>query len=270
MNLVQIHQTLASEPLILTPQSHASLVRIFTEHRNRDKAAREGVDMCGEKVELPQAELDHDGIMHIPVNGPIGRGLGAFEKGAGAIDVQDILDDLEEAEGNPDCRAIIFHFDSPGGMYSGTPELADEIMECSKPTAAYIPGMACSGGYWLASACNFVCATKSADLGNVGVYCYLLDQTEQFKAEGLKPMLITSGEYKGMGAPGIPLDQVQIQHLQDRVDEMANQFCSHVMERRPLVNMDDLRGQCFKAQSALAKGFIDMIVPDLDAVVALF
>ena len=91
-----------------------------------------------------------------------------------------------------------------------------------------------------------------------------------FKAEGLKPMLITSGEYKGMGAPGIPLDQVQIQHLQDRVDEMANQFCSHVMERRPLVNMDDLRGQCFKAQSALAKGFIDMIVPDLDAVVALF
>ena len=132
MNLVQIHQTLASEPLILTPQSHASLVRIFTEHRNRDKAAREGVDMCGEKVELPQAELDHDGIMHIPVNGPIGRGLGAFEKGAGAIDVQDILDDLEEAEGNPDCRAIIFHFDSPGGMYSGTPDSGTRLNKSRK------------------------------------------------------------------------------------------------------------------------------------------
>ena len=61
------------------------------------RSKREGVDVCGQSVELDQAEMV-DGVMHIPVNGPIGRGLGAFEKGAGAIDVGDIWDDVEAAD----------------------------------------------------------------------------------------------------------------------------------------------------------------------------
>ena len=36
--------------------------------------------MSGSEVEIPQAEL-RNGIMHIPITGPIGMGLGKFEKG---------------------------------------------------------------------------------------------------------------------------------------------------------------------------------------------
>lgn len=269
MNYTQILETLTEHPLILTPSSHASLMRIFEEHRSGEKTAREGEGFCGEVIELEQAGMDENGIMHIPVNGPIGRGLGKFEKGAGAVDVGDIESELDTAEEDTACRGVIFHFDSPGGMYSGTPELADRIMRCEKTTVAFIPGLACSGGYWLASACDIVTATKSADVANVGVYCYLLDQSARYAAAGVKPILVSSGDYKGMGVPGIPFSKAQLAHLQDRVNTMADTFYSHVETVRPDVARADMQGQCWKAPDALAKGFIDMIVPDLDAVISL-
>lgn len=269
MRLAQILATLTQEPLILMPAAHASLLRLFEEHREGGKIAREGTDMCGDKADIAQAEMI-DGIYHIPVNGPIGRGLGKFEKGAGAVDVADLSDEIVTAEEDPMCRGIIFHYDTPGGMYSGTPEIGNLIQRCDKMTAAYIPGMCCSGGYWQAASCDVICATVSADIANVGVYSYSLDRSAQYAAAGIKPVLVTSGDFKGMGAPGIPLNKAQLQHLQDRVDEMAQSFYAHVQSCRPDVQMEDMRGQAFKSQSALAKGFIDLIVPDLDAVTALF
>lgn len=268
MKYQQILSALIEEPMVLTPTTHASLVTLFERHQNRERIDREGVDDCGEKVELEQAQLI-DGIMHIPVNGPIGRNLGQFEKGAGCVDVGDITEEIDKAEEDPMCRGIVFHFDSPGGMYSGTPECANRIAQCEKPTAAFIPGMACSGAYWLAVACDMVCATISADIGNVGVYCYLLDWSETYKQAGVKPELITSGQYKGMGSPGIPLTKVQREHLQERVNEMADQFYQHVQTNRPDVQLEDMQGQCWKAPAALDKGFLDMIVQDVDEVVEM-
>jgi len=269
MKLPAILATLTQEPLILTPATHASLIQIFRDHRSADRAEREGVDWCGNEVDLEQSEMV-GGIMHIPINGPIGRGLGKFEKGAGAVDVGDISDEIDTAEADPNCKGIIFHIDCPGGMYNGTPELGERIMRCEKQTAAFIPGMACSGGYWIASSCDIVCATVSADIANVGVYCYLLDNSAIYEREGIKPDLITSGAYKGMGAPGISLSKEQRAHLQDRVNEMAETFYSHVEARRPDVQRVDMQGQCFKASSALDRGFIDQIVSGIDDVEELF
>lgn len=267
MKYAAILSTLTQEPLVITPSSHASILKLFESHMN-GRSERNGVDICGDAVELEQAFME-DGIMHIPINGPIGRGLGKFEKGAGAIDVGDISDELDKAKSDPGCRAVILHIDSPGGMYSGIPELANEIMEFDKPIYAFIPGAACSAAYWLACACDMVCATTSADIGNIGVYCYLIDNSRQYKDAGLDPELITSGQYKGMGAPGIPLTDIQRQHLQDRVDEMAETFYSAVETARPGVSREDMQGQCFKAPSALEKGMVDEIVGEIDDVVAM-
>src|SRR5436853_5850122 len=122
MRLPQIIQTLTQEPLLMLPSAAASLLKLFEQHQafsaEAFKALREGTDWCGEAIEIPQAELI-DGIMHIPVGGPIGRGLGKFEKGAGAVDVDDVTDEINGAESDPMCRAILFDIDSPGGMVNG-------------------------------------------------------------------------------------------------------------------------------------------------------
>jgi hypothetical protein len=155
MKYHQIVAALLEEPLLITAGAHASLARLFEEHRTLDaeefKARREGVDYCGEEVELEQMEVI-DGIAHIPISGPIGKGLGKFEKGAGAVDVDDVMTELDEAEDDPNVRAIILDIDSPGGMVSGTPELADRVAACQKPVYAFTAGQMCSAAYWIACA----------------------------------------------------------------------------------------------------------------------
>lgn len=271
MKLPALLATLTEEPLLITPAAHAALLKLFTDHATLDaetfKAIREGTDICGEDVEIDQAELQ-DGVTIIPVGGPIGRGLGKFEKGAGAVDVDDIHDEIDAAEDDPDCHSIMFNIDSPGGMFSGTPELGDRIMACQKNTAAFIGGLGCSAAYWLASSCDIVMASRSADVANVGVYCYLLDNSKRYEALGIKPEVISSGKYKGMGAPGVPLTKDQRAHLQDRINEMAEMFYRHVEDTRGDVSREDMQGQAFKAETALSKGFIDHIVPNLSAALA--
>jgi signal peptide peptidase SppA len=272
MRLAALLATLQEEPLLITPSYHAVLLRLLNEHASLDpaqfRAAREGENLSGDKIEIPQAELI-DGITYIPIGGPIGVGLGKFEKGAGCVDCDDLTDELESAEENDQCQAILFDIDSPGGMFQGTPELADRIAQCPKTTGAFTAGMECSAAIWLASSCDYSFASKSADIGSIGVYCYLLDTSERYAAQGLKPEVIASGKYKGMGAPGIPLSADQRQHLQDRINESAEMFYQHIERMRPGVSREDMQGQTFKAETAVARGLIDYVVPNLAAAAAL-
>jgi len=251
----------------MKPEAAGSLLKLFEEHRSESpedfKALREGVDFCGEAIEIPQAELI-DGIMHIPVGGPIGRGLGKFEKGAGAVDVGDICDEIDRAEEDPNVRALCFEFDTPGGMVNGTPECADRILRCDKPTLAYCAGQMCSAGYWLGSSCDFMVATRSADIGSIGVYCPFLDQSELYKQYGLQVQVFSSGKYKGMGVPGTSLTKDQQQFMLMRVKEIASMFYAHVSSCRPDAQQDDMQGQVFLGEASLGKGLIDAVVTDMD------
>jgi ClpP class serine protease len=57
-----------------------------------------------------------NGVAIIPIGGPIGQGLGEFEKGAGAVDVDDVRAELDEAEEDEEVHTILLNFDTPGGM----------------------------------------------------------------------------------------------------------------------------------------------------------
>ena len=288
MKYHQIITTLTAEPLLITPATAISLFRLFERHaEGKDHvlaalpttsevwaaaldpiAQREGTGMCGEKVELAQMEIE-DGIAHIPIGGPVGRGLGSMEKGAGAVDVDDVAEELDQAEESDEVRAIILDIDSPGGMVSGTPELADRIAAVQKPIYSFSGGLIASAAYWLASATDAIFATKSADIGSIGVYIPWADFSEAYAKEGVKIELFTSGKYKGMGFPGTSLSAEQRGLLKDRVIDIANMFYAHVQANRPDVQDESMQGQTFKADKARDLGLIDEVVRDKGEVVDL-
>jgi signal peptide peptidase SppA len=268
----QILTTLTREPLLITPASAISLYQLFQQHATLDddafRAAREGTGVCGEKVDLAQMEII-DGVAHIPVSGPIGRGLGSFEKGAGAVDVGDITDELDLAEESDEVTLALMCFDTPGGMVSGTPELADRIAAFSKPIYAFTDGLIASAGYWLASSTDGIFATKSADIGSIGVYIPWMDTSEAYKKAGVKIELFTSGKYKGMGFPGTTLTPDQRALIQGRVAEIAGMFYAQVQMNRPGVEDETMQGQTFKADAAMENGLIDGVVQDKEALLEM-
>jgi len=274
MRFAQLLSVLTEKPLAITPAAHASLLKLFEDHlakpRGEFKAEREGTDWCGDKIEIDQAETI-GGICYIPIGGPLGRGLGSFEKGAGAVDYEDIADELDQFEENDAARAAILVFDSPGGMCQGLDACQKRILAVDKPIHSYSAGMLCSAAFGLACATDGIWTTSDCDVGSIGVLCYTIEASKRYADMGYKPILISSGIHKGAGAPGMPWTKAQLDLMQNEVDDLAEEFYQHVEASRGKDNVsrDDMQGQSFRGKVALQKGLIDGIVSGLEDVSAL-
>ena len=76
--------------------------------------------------------------------------------------VQEIVSQLRLAEKDKNVKAVLFKIDSPGGSTTASDILYHEIMkfkeETDVPVIALIMSVAASGGYYIASACDFIIA----------------------------------------------------------------------------------------------------------------
>ncbi|MEN6533357.1 MAG: S49 family peptidase [Bryobacteraceae bacterium] len=269
MRLPKLLETLTRTPLLIMPSSGDSILTLFNQHalmsRDDFRAAREGKDYCGEAVELEQMTVE-DALAMIPVKGPLGIGLDAFEKGAGATDYLDIMADIAAANENPQVENGVLVFDTPGGMFGGLPECADAIASSEKPMYAYVPpgGRVASAGMYLAAACSGRFLSPSSQAGSIGVYCAYTDLSEMAKQRGIAIKVFSSGIYKGMGVPGTSLTAEQEEYLQNEVMTLAKDFYDHIRGNLGEVPDDAMQGQMFRAAEAVALGFADEIVESLD------
>ena len=268
MKLQHLIQQVYYEPSLITSAAHAA-IRSLIEHRLVGDEARQGTDYCGDAVEIPGMEIV-DGIAHIPVAGAIGAKLSGFAKGRGAVDVADIEQELDQAEESPEVKAIVLDIDSPGGMVLGTPELADRIAQVDKPIMSFSNGMIASAAYWLASATDAIYTTRTANSGSIGVYQAIYDESRAFEAQGVKVELIKAGKLKGMGYPGVPVNDATREHLQAGVNRIYGMFTEHVRNFRGDVDSAHMQGQLFMGPEAVSNGLIDAIVRNKAEAIASF
>ena len=273
MKLPKLLETLTRTPLLMAPGAAESILALFQQHAAlpaEDFAAkRTGKDFCGNAVDLEQMAIE-DGTAIIPIKGPLGIGLGDFEKGAGATDYEDIIKDLRSAGGNDLVKRAILYFDSPGGMMGGLPETTgaiEDFRDSGREIYSFVGagGAAASAAYWLAAATDGIFLSPSAQAGSIGVYCAYYDVSEAMARRGVKIRCFTSGTYKGMGVPGTSLTPEQESYLQEQVMAMADEFYSHVKANRSGVRDEDMQGQMFRALDAVKRSFADEVVKDLDA-----
>jgi signal peptide peptidase SppA len=266
MRLAQILNLLRSEPLLCDNDYRGVLLELFEQHATLDRAEfkhrRTGKAQSGSELEVEQVEI-HDGICIIPIGGPLGINLGEFEKGAGAVDMDDIAEELNEAEENDDVKSIILNFDSPGGTVQGTFELCETIMDIEKPIYSFTRGKMASAAYALACATDGIFATKSATVGNIGVYTTFMDLSGMAQARGVGVKVFASGPLKGAGVPGTSLSPEQQIFMQQRVMQLAQMFFEHVRNRRGAIKDEDMGGQWYSGDEAGERGFIDGIVRNM-------
>jgi signal peptide peptidase SppA len=232
----------------------------------RDRGTATGP--CGEEVTLASMLIEN-GIAQIPVGGAIAPNLENYQKFAGAVDTNDILADIEEAESNPEVKCVLFDIDSPGGSHRGTPELAARIAAIKKPKFSFSAGCIASAAYFAASSTDAIFITPSAEAGCIGVVMAFVDQTKAYEKEGLKVELIKSGKYKGMGFPGTSLTKDHLKLLQDQCNTINEEFQAHVMAHRNGVNAEAMQGQTFIGKAAVEAGLADGLVKDKSEVLAM-
>ncbi|MBA3954279.1 signal peptide peptidase SppA [Candidatus Dependentiae bacterium] len=163
-----------------------------------------------------------------------------------------------------DIKAILIKMECPGG-YAGTAQsVFNEIKtlkaQYPKPIITLVENIAASGGYYIASATDYIIAPASAFIGSIGAYV-AFPQVKQFiEKYNIKYDIIKSGAYKASGSPFLDLTPEQRKQLQSLTDSSYNQFTKDVQNSRPGLSSDSklwADGKIFTGDQALSLKLID-------------
>jgi protease-4 len=168
-----------------------------------------------------------------------GEGVGVLQIDGAIDDSRGVVDELKRLKAMPWVRAIVVRIDSPGGAVAPTQEIFEEIQRSkkSKPFIASMGGMATSGGYYIAAACDRIVANPGTLTGSIGVIMQLTNVEELMKKIGVKGVNVKSGPNKDIGSPLLPLSPEGREILQSLVDNVHSQFVAAVAKGRGIDEM---------------------------------
>jgi len=216
----------------------------------------------------PPQPAQVDGVAIVHIHGAVGKMLTSLERAFGMTDYDEIAAQLADADANPNVNSILLHIDSPGGTITGLPELAAKIRAVSKPVVAYTEGTAASAAYWIASQADNVILSESAEVGSIGVYVALLDQSAALEDAGYKINAISAGENKLDYADFKPLSDEARERLQANVTKWHDRFKADINIKRD-VPESSMTGQVYEGLEGIEAGVADAVVNDLNDVISL-
>lgn len=246
-----------------TPQTPFSILEFLEGYEKPE--ARSGES--SEKKPLPLYSV-YNGVGVHNISGIIGKNLASMDIACGGYDVNTLADALVALHDDPSVKEIILNIDSPGGVVTGVPEAADMVAASQKPIVSYTDSQAASAAYWIGSQASAFFASRSSDVGSIGVYSLHLDRSRMMANMGLNVNVFRSGSEKAAGVAGTPLTEKQKAAIQASVEEIGVDFRSAVSTKRKSVNKDSMEGQVYSGSNAMSAGLIDGIAPSLGAVIS--
>lgn len=200
-----------------------------------------------------------DGLAVIPVWGDLGP-MRAFWPWVWYEDLAQVAD---EAVKDGDVKAILYHFDSPGGYVTGVAECAHALEAAArlKPSAAFANDYATSAAYWLACAAGRVTAPATGIVGSIGAIALHEEYSRALDEEGITINVIRSAPRKAESNPFEPLSAAARQQLQTEITVCADTFVSAIARLRGLdaLAIKSTQAACLTADAALAGRFADAV-----------
>lgn len=215
-------------------------------------------------------------IAEIPISGVLSIDVPDWLKECGVwlTDVNDVIEEINDALQDANIRFLVFPVNSPGGLSLAGNRLFEIIERANKikPCFAY-----CAAGHDMASAaydavagCTaLACSPHAEGVGCIGSYIAYLDDTEFWGLMGIKWEIFKSGEYKAIGE-SVPLTEPQRLFLQSQADYYGAIIRRNVKKYRTNIADEDLQGQWYAGTQAAQKGFVYTLFDDLQTAIAKF
>ena len=270
MKIEKLFRALTTEAWYIRPEEFKGILQLLPPLLQFFKSGKisistEALEKIEARIEAQREEkkayAELDGVAVLEISGVLMLRPDEYEKWLGAIDMEEIEGVLYQMLADEMVSAIVLDIDSPGGIVTGAPELADLVAEVNekKPIFAFTKSMMASCAYYIAAGASAIYSTKSALVGSIGVYMPLLDVSGLYEKLGLKADLIKVGKYKTAGYPGTSLTDEERAQYQDHVNFAYDQFAKHVRKHRADVPRDAMEGQVFWGAEAIEAGLVDSI-----------
>jgi len=179
-----------------------------------------------------------------------------------AVFSSDVVTRIDNLNQDKSIKAILIDIDSGGGSPVAGEEIANALKRSSKPTVAIIHGIGASAAYWVATGANTIFASSNSEVGSIGVVFSYLENVQKNLKDGLTYDVVSTGQYKLLGDPNIPLSSEGRALLQRDANKVYANFTQAVSENRnlPIEKVKELsNGATYLGDDALAKRLIDYI-----------
>lgn len=208
--------------------------------------------------------MEPGGIAVVTISGALAHNPEAWEMYfCGVEDSSTVTSAILQCANDPSVKGILLDINSPGGTFTGGPEMTDAVDAAtkSKPVVAWTGGMMASLAYMLAAPSTEIISSKSAQVGSIGAYTTVLDVSDMFKSLGLKMEVFTNtdGTLKTAGLPGTSLTDAQREHIKAGVNSVYSIFADTVTTNRPDIKPESMKGQSFIGIEAQKAGLVDRV-----------
>ncbi len=207
-------------------------------------------------------------VLVIDVEGMIGplRQEGIFNREGDVL--SRVYVRLQRAAEDKAVRGVILRLNTPGGDATSSDILYHEVRKFKErtglPVVAQMMGVAASGGYYVASACDSIVAHPSTITGSIGVISLFPVMGGLLSKVGVGMQVIKSGDLKDAGSPFRNLSEEEQRIFQEIIDELYGRFLEVIYERRKDdLSLDEIRnlsdGRVYTALQALKLKLIDEV-----------
>lgn len=225
-----------------------------------------GEDKLQEVVLVPSPAREK--VLIVDIDGMISAALetGIFSREKSVV--ARVFERLERAAADPLVKAVILRLDTPGGEVTASDIVYHEVLRFKERTGLPVVGLmmsvAASGGYYIASACDFIVAHPSTLTGSIGVISIFPSVESLMAKVGVKVAVIKSGPVKDSGSPFRDMTEDEKAIFQGIIDEYYEGFLAVVTRgRQGKVPAAELRtiadGRVYTAPQALKLGLIDAV-----------
>jgi protease-4 len=225
------------------------------------------MDKKGGKGSLLSSVETAPGIGILRINGVISMsGEGGSFGGPSSGGADAMVASLDDMANDPLIKAIVVRIDSPGGTVAATQEIFAKLMKIrrvvKKPLVASMGDIAASGGYYTASACDYIMANQGTITASIGVIAAAPNLKGLFEKLGIKMNVIKSGKYKDILSSSREMTADEQALLQKMIDTSYAQFLKDVSLGRN-IPIDDIRpvadGRVMNGDAAVEAKLIDGI-----------
>lgn len=192
------------------------------------------------------------------IDGQGGEGM----LGGVSIGSEDIRRAMRIAGRTEDVKAVVIRIDSPGGSALASEAMWQSVrrVAAEKPVIISIGSMAASGGYYLASAGDYIVADPSAIVGSIGVVGGKFVMTDLYDKLGITTMTFQRGQNAGLFSSTARFDDRQKRMVRTWMKNTYDQFTDRIKETRgkKIKDIDEVaRGRIFLAEDAKDLGMVD-------------
>ncbi len=191
-----------------------------------------------------------------------------FGNTVGADTIAEILSEIRL---NPEIKGVILRIDSPGGSALASDEMWEQvdITRRVKPVVVSMGDVAASGGYYVASAADFILAEPSTITGSIGIFGGKLSLNNLLEKLGINTEVIKDTASADIFSPFRPFNQKELEEMQKHIDVGYHRFLDQVARGRSLKKekvAQIAEGRVWTGRQAKEIGLVDKMGGIIDAI----